>query len=164
MTATSNRPRGWCFAAQLLFCAAAITLVMTSRFLLGSGLQIFSDEPWGGILYLPRTVEVVVQHSRCVVTDISSLFVVVVSSIVLVALKLTSRSFFSFRRPSSCRVVLSGSVALGRALGEILPPKDSGLGRLQLWLLVWRCDCPHAALVLASMLQLFIRGPGRHYH
>jgi hypothetical protein len=57
--------------------------------------------------------------------------VVVVSSIVLVALKLTSRSFF-FLATISCRVVLFGSVALGRALGEILPPKDSGLGRLQL--------------------------------
>ena len=73
------------FATQFLLVRSSSGVVYDITFLHSSGLQrlvqlscvvyditvlawqwiaAFLDEPWGGSLYLPRTVDVVVQHSR----------------------------------------------------------------------------------------------------
>ena len=132
MTATSNSASRVVFCSAASPCAAALALVLTSRFLPGIGLQLFRMSLggevctsqgqwkwWCSILVALRLTSRPVfsgggvQHCACCVETDITLF--------LLSLRL-----------SSCRVVLSGSVALGRALGEFLPPKDSGLGRLQL--------------------------------
>ena len=89
---------------------------------------------------------VVVSISYCCVVTVITLF------------------FFHCDFHAECPLV---HVALGSALGgKFVPPKDSGYGCLQhvllscavtvLTLFGWRCNCPHASLVLASMLQLAV--------
>ena len=64
MIATSNSALRGVFATQLLLVRSSFCVVYDITVLAWQWIAAFLDEPWGGSLYLPRTVDVVVQHSR----------------------------------------------------------------------------------------------------
>ena len=92
--------------------AASFSLSLTSRSLLGFALQSYGLA-LGGNFVPPKDSGGALQHSWCVVTDITF--------------------FLPSLRLTLCWVALSGSsLILGRALGgKFVPPKDSGRWHLQ---------------------------------
>ena len=64
MIATSNSALRGVFATQFRLVRFCSCVVFDITVLAWQWFAVFLDEPWGGSLYLPRTVDVVVQHSR----------------------------------------------------------------------------------------------------